>query len=272
MSKFIVTILTTDKNSTTVSNLKRLFPDSRYTVLIEECIPPANLVDTINYTALQQSETICVNKILTENNSNYPDSYSLIIKDTSVTVSTADQIYQLLNQVTQQAGWELFYLTKWLDRCDLYGIPQNVKNKTYTFINTFSPNGFQAIMFSPKGRDVILGKIPMKNGKLFPPVTQPIENQFNQNISNGNITAISTIPNLFEYDINQATTIADFQKGSMCSPNIGVTSTIAGTDQTPLSFIWYIIILIMIIVIIFAIWYLTGGNHEKKTDKEDFKG
>jgi len=276
MTTFVVSILTTNKDlsSTRITNLKRLFPESRYVVRVDQCIPPSSLVSTTAYTAQQQAETICINKILSESRTQYPSAYVLIIKDTSITVSTSEQIYQLLNQATEQAGWELFYLTKWLDRCDLYGIPQNVKNKTYTFINTFSPNGFQAIMFSPRGRDVILGEIPMKNGKLFPPVTQPIEIQLNSNIANGNIIAISTVPNAFEYDISLATNTADFEKANLCS-DVSLTGGInqnggSGTEQTGMSFIWYVIIIIMVILIVVALWYLFGGNHPKEKKKEEF--
>jgi len=274
-SQFIINILTTDVNSNRVNNLKLLFPTTRYVVRVISCIPPKSLVDTTTYTAQQQAETICVTNILNDCRLTYPNSYVLIIKDTSVTVSTADQIYQLLNQATEQAGWDLFYLTKWLDRCDLYGVPQNVRNKTYTFINTFSPNGFQCIMFSPRGRDVILGIIPMNNGKTFTPITQPIEIQLNSNISNGNIVAISTIPNVFDYDVSLATTSADFEKMNTCSANsvIGNNVTNTGTsDKTPLSFIWYIIVIIMIILIVVALWYIFGGNHDKKKKEEFVKG
>lgn len=272
MPTFVVSILTTDPNSTRVANLKRLFPDSRYIVRVDTCIPPSTLVNTITFTSQQQAESICVNKILTESREQYPEAYVLILKDTSVTVSTMEQIYQLLNQATEQAGWELFYLTKWNDRCDLYGIPQNVKNKTYTFINTFSPNGFQAIMFSPRGRDIIIGVIPMKNGKLFTPVTQAIEIQLNSNIANGNIIAISTIPNIFEYNISLATNSADYEKANLCSATsiAGSRNRTVTTEQTGMSLLWYIIIIIMIILIVVALWYLFGGNHPKKKEVEEF--
>lgn len=269
MNKFVVVILTKDKKSTRVANLSRLFPSDNYVLIIRDCIPPSSLVNTTTYSAQQQAETMCINNVLSECRTKYPLSYVTILEDTSVTTSTAEQIHQILIQATQQAGWELFYLCKWLDRCDLYGIPQNVKNKTYSFVNTLSPNGFQAIMFSPRGRDIILGIIPMKNGKLFPPVTQPIAVQLNNNISNGNITAISTIPNVFEYNVNLATNSADFQKGTLCQPvNTPSTST---TDQTALSFMWYIIMIIMIILLVVALWYLFGGNHAKKDKGEDYK-
>ena len=270
--KFVVTILTTNVESGDARDLSLLFPKSKYKVRIEECIPPLSLVDTENYSAQQQAETLCIDKILSMDKQKYPDCYSLIIKDTSVTVSTPEQIYQLLIQATQQSGWELFYLTKWLDRCDLYKNPQEIKNRTYSFINTFSPNGFQAIMLSPKGRDVILGEIPMKNGRFFPPVTQPIEVQLNENISAGNITAISTIPNIFEYDVNKATTEEDYLKGTLCSPESIEGRIFSRTDPTPLSFIWYVIVIIMIILAAIAFWYLTGGNsneiNNRGSDKE----
>jgi len=112
-------------------------------------------------------------------------------------------------------SWEIFYLANWLDRCDLYRSFSNADD-LIKIAKTFSPNGLQAMLFSPRGRDMLLGRIPMRNHEFFTPIRFPLSQQLNENIQCGNISSITTTPNFFNYNVTLAKTKPDLLKLCEC--------------------------------------------------------
>lgn len=80
------------------------------------------------------------------------NSYCLFIKPNSIPSLGNEKIREFLKGL--HTDWDLFYLCKWLDRCDLYDDYGEIGPiKT---VRTYFPNGIQALIVSPEGRGKIL--------------------------------------------------------------------------------------------------------------------
>ena len=119
---------------------------------------------------------------------------------------------------------------------------------------TFSPNGIQSLLLSPLGRDQILGYKPVKNGTYLQPLTTTLSQTLNENIEFGNISAITTSPLFFYYDVNQAKTVNDIQKLCQCRKPEFDTSP----DAVP--YLWAVI-LFSIIIVLGWFFYMTYAKN-----------
>lgn len=265
------------------------------------------------------TRTIGVNELTTEANliisalqdsrEKYPDSYTITIKDTSVTTSSSSILSALIidalsfngdkikiekqyscscsnsseescdrkytesshckcesntlesynysfdkvEKINKRNVWEVAYLADWLDRCDLFRKLSKSTDLT-KWVKTFSPNGVQTQLWSPRGRDVVLGRKPMRNGNFFTPIKFPLSQQLNLNIELGNISAITTSPPFFYFDETLATLTTDLDKSCFCRQPDETSSNGAITFS--------IFIILTGLLIVFA-WfiYITWGKH-----------
>lgn len=181
-----------------------------------------------------------------------PDkTFLVIVQDTSVTISNNVEaaIKHIVSEHPKPKEFDIFYLGKWLDRCDLYRNKEVLPNSTASVVATSCPQGMQAAIFSPRGRDIILGKIKMKNGGYFIPTeTNFLAEQITNNILTGNITALCVVPNLFDFNVLEAKTDEDFQKTQACKevpPAMNIKEEPSGWSN-----LWPYIILFLIILMI----------------------
>lgn len=188
------------------------------------------------------------------------DAHVIVIKDNSVTNGSAATINSSV-QNTLSHTFDICYLCKWNDKCQLYTSVDKTSTATPALVNTKSPNGIQAMIFSPNGRDVVLGVKNMANGK--PLMTDiPINNRLNQEIYNGNIKATCLVPNLFEFDIIlNAEHNSDYAKLSQCL-NVGVGNPEPSSGG---NLLWFILIVVVVILVAWAILALTW---RKKKDSQ----
>jgi hypothetical protein len=210
----------------------------------------------------------------------YPDNYVLIIKDTSVTNSNAFEIGDLIDLAInlnyncyKKDNWELCYMCRWLDRCDLYKEVAKVDGVT-KIVRTYSPLGIQAILFSPKGRDVLLGRRKMKNKEYFTPIEPSLGDQINREISLGNISAVCTIPNVFDYNVILAKTELDLFKLSDCR----LPGTETEEEDIPsagvVPFFWFLSITVGVILIAWFFYQFIAkdiGYKDFDEDADDIK-
>lgn len=138
-------------------------------------------------------------------------NYVLVIKDSSTTNVTSQHMADMVTLACQQKTWHVCYLTKWLDRCDLY----TDRNKSCHLVKTYSPHGCQAILFSPEGRDIILGFKRMKDGNTFPN-KDSLSDSLNYTVSQGHLDATCFSPNLITYDVTVALHNNDYYKLQEC--------------------------------------------------------
>lgn len=162
--------------------------------------------------------------------------------------------------------WELCYLTKWLDRCDLYKVVAKM-NGVPKIVKTYSPLGIQAILFSPKGRDIVLGKSKMKNGKYFTPIVYPLGEQLSQEIGLKNISAVCIIPNLFDFNVMLSQNDLDLLKLSQCRlPDSNINEETPGPGIAP--FLWFLVTVAGVILLAWFFYQFIGKYDKTERSKE----
>ncbi len=180
----------------------------------------------------------------------------IIVKNTSVSDSSAKHIDKITREVLKFKDIDLCYYCVWLDQCQLYSTPRKectikTKNKSTSLVFTHSPNGFQCIYFTPVGRDRILKLDCMRNGRYFN-IVKDIGVQLNDEIRNGNLEAITTIPNVFEFDIDKNVRHPDdYLKANRCLPLRASSSSSNNEGQGSIAF--FIIVLMVAIIIAVAL-------------------
>jgi hypothetical protein len=259
-----VYILSNNACSSRIKHLKKLFYSSLFEVNIFDSLPPAGL--NVNNTNNEQMiEAYQVHWILEDASKRYPDNSVIIIKETSVSVSDSQTIARIIRNANTKKGWDLCYLCKWLDRCDLYRDMENVHKTTASIARTFSPFGIQALMFSPHGRDIVLGKLPMNNGKIIN-INDPLGVVLNKEINDNNINATTVVPNLFEYDVSLARTTGDLAKLSECRIPPDTTKS-----QGALPFFWFLLIVIIILILAWAIYEVGPQDYNVGLEEQKWK-
>jgi len=206
-------------------------------------------------------ETNQVMNALENSHKHFRKNYTIIIKDTSVTNSDTGTIEEIVstaidininNKHCKKHDWHLCYLSKWLDRCDLYTEEAKIDHVTKV-VKTLSPFGVQSILFSPQGRDIVIGKKPMNNGKFFTPIVLPLGNQLNINIGLENINATAIIPNLFDFNIMLATDNLDLLKLSECREPSEIRE-----PPGAIPFMWFIAISVIVILLAWFFYQFIG--------------
>lgn len=113
------------------------------------------------------------------------NGYTLIIKDSSQSELSADQIADYVNQALV-IPVDLYYLARWDDQCQL----SKVVKDNPVFLRTLAPHGFQAILFYPSSYSKIINVLN----------TDTIEKVLYTLIYTGVITAICNAQNIFYYN------------------------------------------------------------------------
>jgi hypothetical protein len=305
----VVYILAQDPESERTAAVERLFDNELFMVNVVNIAVPKEQKIVRFGPALTTAQTIEAYRVLwclTDAKKRYPDCPVAVVKDTSVSNVDANTLANIVKVTLQQADWDLCYLCKWHDRCDLYTNKKAIDGRSTVIAKSQSPHGVQAILFSLKGRDAILRVRPMKNETSFPEVlNRPIGVIFNDAIVSGLLDAIAVVPNLIEFDVNAAKNNADFMKLSECRtvPTVGappagappagprygsgpdnITSTMLvngivtggknlAAELTVVndsySWVFWILIILAIIVVIAIGWSLYRLNYRQSTSVED---
>ena len=258
----LVYILSDDSDSIHIQTVKKLFRDKYFTVSVVNVVPQleSNVKIEKNESYENNVEKFRVETALKSARQTNPNDYVIITKDTSVSVSSSVEIAKIVQKAVSDSGnFDLLYLCKWLDRCDLYVHKKQIDNSTAIVTKTQYPNGIQSIMFSPNGRDVILGINKMKNKSKFLPYDN-LALSLTTEILKGNIEATAIVPNLINFNPTLATKNSDYKKSAECDWNIGVKP---GTETG--SGAWGLFILaIVLFLIIWAIYKLKGGYYSRR--------
>jgi hypothetical protein len=116
----------------------------------------------------------------------------LIINSDMISHSTSKYISEVVLKTISEVDYDTFYLSKSGDNCNMLKKIKGNKN----IYRTYSPNGSESIIFSPKGRDKILDGIDSKlniNNK-------PINKILNNASYKGYIKSICVFPSIFFND------------------------------------------------------------------------
>lgn len=175
------------------------------------------------------------------------ESYCIVIKDTSTTNVDSVTMESLVKSAINLKKWDLTYLCRWLDRCDLYKEDLLPITRLTSIYKSTSPNGTQCIMFSPEGRDKILGFEKLPNGSYFLPLNQSLDSSLNSCIEEGQLTANVFSPNIIEFDIADRDSVSDLAKLSDCRRPEPENAT------GPLPMIIFIVIVVGVILLVWAV-------------------
>ena len=177
--------------------------------------------------------------------------YTCIIKDTSVTACSADTIKDIIQYIIGVRGFDICYLCKWNDKCHLYTSQiATTLDRHVNLVRTRSPNGLQAILISPSGRDILLRRKPMLNGEYLGN-TDSLDKRLNTEIYNGNIIAMCTSINIFNYDTcMNATNNKDYEKLCEC---VNATLNNENTGSGGVNGAWIIVTILFILMLGWAV-------------------
>lgn len=165
----------------------------------------------------------------------------ILIKDTSVTAHSPEELANFVNELSGMQGWDIFYFTRWGDRCDLYQDKKVVGNNTVS--QSPGSNGFQAIMLTPKCRDILLQRTPLPNGKTFH-MDGSLSNTLYKLANSGQLRSFVVRENVFNFDKTLATSPADIAKLTQCANPESFQQTASGATWA-----WFLLIAIIVIVL-----------------------
>ena len=265
-----VYLLVSDVTSPRTGKVMSLFSNPLFSLGVANVSPPDDLAVPSNLTRNDAISNYRVRWCLYDASQNHPDSYVLVVKDTSTSEASSDRIADIVTAAISSGNWDVCYLSNWLDRCDLYSEKKPINGTSTTLVKTSSPHGLQAVIFSPAGRDMVLGNQPLRDGSTFPD-NQKIHSALHNAVLNGQLHATTVRPNLISYDPLAATKPTDYLKTQECvvppgngSSSAGTTTQIATTAnndnslaQTPSSsnnWIWWILLIIVILILLY-LWY-----------------
>ena len=137
---------------------------------------------------------------------------------------------------------DLFFLCKWNDQCNKHTDVEGANNINYGSSLKYSsrPTATQAVMYKPSSRDYIQESLTKSSMTL--------SDLLNANIAKETLLATVFSPNIIDYDIDLATSNADYAKLNECA-----VATQSATSSTSMNqMVWWLVLLI--IIIIFVAW------------------
>lgn len=262
-SDSIIPVYILSTNSSSCIQLRKCFSSSLFSCHVLNVPQVLSFSPNYKHTSSSIQESSRFHKALSTAYSEYPNSYCIIIKDNSVTNCSSRDIDEIVTKALEigkyEKKWDLFYLTKWLDRCDLYKSPTYVRNKQTALISTYSPHGAQAICFSPHARNVLLGETPFHKTSEYCHLNKPLSSYLNECIEKGYFKAIGAFPNIFDYDVTKSSGVTDLAKLSLCRrpENNG------NEKKGPLPFLIFVGVVIGTLLLVWALYYL-GPQYRRR--------
>lgn len=178
--------------------------------------------------------------------------YIVIINNNSITNVTSDIIRDIMKALCTKR-FDICYLCKWMDRCDLYSDTTQLKYSNgahgVQVSKTYDPHGFQAVLISPEGQNKIL-KYGDTYHKLLYEQDCHIGEVINKKINSGECDAICVTPNLFDFDISKAVDNADYVKTIQCAhPGYPASSDNSMTGS-------YVVLALLILLAALALYFI----------------
>jgi hypothetical protein len=192
------------------------------------------------------------------------DSKTFVVYVKSTTVSTLDAnsliklIYDLCDGYMKSANddkshFDVMYLAKWADRCDLFNPVSNVFNSTVNLVETSAPQGLQAVLISPSGSTKI-------KSKLDKVLNYPVSLALTQLIGKNYLKALTTTPNVMSFGSQYATTAGDYVKTHECDDPPSENGKPTPKNSNLSLFIFVIIFLVVVAVFYFLVTMVSGNK------------
>lgn len=265
MNTVAVYIPTLHTHLSRAAKVEPLFRNPLFSPHILDIQPPDNL------TSSSSIENYLLHVCLRHAREEHPNDHLIIANDTSSTDASPERVADIVSASLQGKPWDLCYLGKWQDRCDLHTHKRPINGTMTSLAKTQGPNGFQALLISPETRDTLLGLKPMKSGRHFSPHNRTFGSALKEAISSGDLEASCADSSLFRYDPSFASSPEDYSRLQECivpthgslntsTHSTGMLSNMNGKNlqQTTSSsnWLWWILLILIILVIIAVIVYL----------------
>lgn len=176
-----------------------------------------------------------------------------IIKDTTITSVPSHKIAALIDKVQVLRG-ELFYISDWMDRCDM------MQNASPGIVSTQSPNGFQAITFWPSIIKRIMSDHHPKESPLE--IGSTMGSYLNLLVTDDDVKAYTAYPPVAFFDIvNHRRNRWDSLKMSLCQNIPGVETPVSNRLSSDLTFFWLVLILYTVIMTCIVFIYMKNKGY-----------
>jgi hypothetical protein len=176
-----VFISTSDIESKEVEYLKSLFTSYNVNIMNRRSMSP--LVN------LQSAVATC-----------NPEKCCLFLDDTSQSLFTEEDISEAIEDILCHK-WDMFYLCRWLDYCEEYTKCIKLNDK-FLAVKSPNPQGIQALIIAPKVFEIV--------------ISAKSEVELLNLIKNNKLKALTSIPNMFEFNIGKRESDADIIKRFPC--------------------------------------------------------
>jgi hypothetical protein len=180
--------------------------------------------------------------------------YVIVCKSTSMCLMSPEDLSRVVNEVVERNTFDIFYLSKWLDRCDLYGDVKDIKSVKFKIrsVKTLSPNGLNCFILSPSGRDKFLSLTEPRDEKSM----NRVFNSMIHGDSEIPLRAYTTTPSLFSYDIIAGRgEDANFYKTCECRIEPIAIKKEKNRITSSMYFFWFLVIFILTFITVFFTFY-----------------
>lgn len=188
-------------------------------------------------------------------------SFLLVAKDSISSVAESRTIGKVVDKIIDkhaQLNWDIVYLCKWMDRADLYTDFHDLDcGNNLKLVKTSSPHGFHCMLISPQGCEKLKQLLPV-NEKL----DYSLSFHLNQLVSNGQLSAYTTTPNLIAFDVRSAQSDFELTRLSECR-EIPLPVKAGKKTKGSMALFWLVIVVLIVVFIIWAI--VKYGNVGKLT-------
>lgn len=204
-----VYVLTDDHQSTDALLVADMFDDPVFKVHVTEVRTPAGMSEPT-----REWHTI---RNLLDHSQRNGDGWVVIIKDSSVTNASPPHVAKTIDVATKLDNADIMYLCKWLDRCDEHTEQEAIADTTMRLVRTRSPHGIQALLLSPRGREMLLGTVPLRDGTAFTYKDgEELSDVMNLVAQKDQMRVRATMPNLFDFNMGRMRGPEDLVKAQQC--------------------------------------------------------
>jgi hypothetical protein len=183
-------------------------PKSKRTALVRamftNCMfdPHVSTIDCPDELPDADRDSFMIRAIL-DYSANEDDNDFIVIKDNSVSSCTPDGIADIVKAIVDPKNEErahITYLSMRNENCALLTKKRFIANKTTIIARAVSPEGFQAMLITKTGRELLRSNLPMLDGTRFDKKIA-ITTSLTQSVASKSIDADIIFPSLFTFDV-----------------------------------------------------------------------
>mgnify|MGYP000860074080 CR=1 FL=1 len=170
----------------------------------------------------------------------------IIILQNNTTIVNKQDFELIIKELEARSGdFDLCYLCRWLDRCDLLSEVTEVSGTKVKLARSQIPNGAAALYITSRGRKKLL------TPTFFDPFENPLSSALTAQVAEGTLKALVTVPNIVHYEY---LTSGDYYKSQECRVPPRFEAPYPKTLQRELSFLWFLLVVLGVLLI--AYWVL----------------